>query len=168
MHRGTGLYLLQSKYLAFTFVSGVGWLIDIGLTTGSVAFGAQPFFASTFGAATAVTFVYVVSRLSIFGEHTLGAADDFALYVLWQIAAIAVASACVALLAHLFQPFAARLTQFEPATVYRATQDGLPLATLFAKIVVTPLTLTANFLFVRWLLERRRQDPLSISWRSRE
>jgi len=134
----------RGGFLSFAAISGTGWLIDMGLTMASVQLGLSPFFGSAIGAATAVTFVYVVSRLFVMGDRQIGGATDFALYVVWQVVAIAAASALVAALAHLLAPLVAAI----------GTLDALAVASGLAKVLVTPLTLIANFLFLRWLTTR--------------
>lgn len=131
-------------FLPFAAISGTGWLIDMGLTMAVVQLGLSPFLGSAIGAATAVTFVYVVSRLLVMGDRQIGGAREIGLYVAWQVFAISMASALVAALAHLLAPLVAAF----------GTLDALALASGIAKALVTPLTLIANFLFLKWLTGR--------------
>lgn len=137
---------LTEGFLGFAVISGLGWCLDMGLTVGLVELGLAPFWGSAVGAATAVSAVYVASRLLLLGDRRIGATREFGLYVVWQIAAISAASAVVAILAHALSPVLADLAAAGP--------DPLALAAGVAKAVVTPLTLLANFLFLRWLTER--------------
>lgn len=135
-------------FVRFAAVSGCGWLMDVGLTMGLVQLGIPPFWASLVGAGVAVTFVYVVSLHAIFGVNGALGARGFPAYVIWQLFAISAASLLVAWLAHLLVPLAERL----PAQ----GADPLSLASGAAKALVTPLTLLANFLFIKWLTLRLR------------
>ncbi|MEM9349083.1 MAG: GtrA family protein [Pseudomonadota bacterium] len=138
-------------FVAFALVSGTGFVIDVALTMGLVAAGLSPFWASLIGAGTAVTFVYVTSRLGIFGDRKVGPAQDYALYILWQVAAVTAASLAVAALAFALLPLAPGLTDGDP----------LALTSGAAKVLVTPLTLTANYLFMRWLTQRSSGPALA-------
>ena len=130
---------MTAGFLTFAIISGLGWLIDVGVTIGLVQFGISPFIASFFGATIAVSFVYVASRLIVFHLNQLGSATDYAIYIVWQIFAITVASFLVAMIGNLLAPHAGTLT----------------IATGAGKVLVTPLTLAANYLFMRWLTGRR-------------
>lgn len=135
---------LTNGFYGFAVVSGFGWVLDLSLTMGTVHLGLSPFLGSLIGAATAVIFVYVVSRTLLLGDGSLGVVQDFGLYVVWQIVAITVASGLVAVLAHVFEA--------PMASVMAASQaDPLVLASGLAKALVTPLTLLANFFFLHWL-----------------
>lgn len=135
---------LTVGFYGFAVVSGIGWVLDMCLTMGTVQLGLPPFLGSLIGAATAVSFVYVVSRTLILGDGGLGHVQDFGLYVAWQVVAITVASGVVAVLAHGLEALAGRVM-----ASYQA--DPLALASGLAKALVTPFTLLANYLFMRWL-----------------
>lgn len=140
---------VTGAFLTFAIISGLGWLIDVSSAVGLVQLGLSPFVASFVGAGLAVTFVFVVSRWVIFQAQEARRANDFAIYVAWQIFAITVASLLVAAIAHLLAPLASRLIA---ATA--VLPDPLAAATGAGKVIVTPLTLVANFLFMRWLSQR--------------
>ncbi|WP_085790022.1 GtrA family protein [Roseivivax jejudonensis] len=145
---------MHSNFLVFAIVSGCGWLLDVGLTMGLVQLGASPFWSSMIGAAVAVSFVYVVSLNRIFSVEGALGARGFPAYLIWQAVAIFIASALVAWLSHALLPMAAALPV--------QAADPLALASGAAKALVTPITLLANFLFMRWLT-RRLSSGLSIS-----
>lgn len=136
------------EFFSFAAISGAGWLIDIGLSFVLVASGLWPFWASAIGAATAVTFVYLVSRLFLFSRPQIGTKLEYAIYVFWQIFAITVASLLVAGCATVL------------AAYLEAAHDPVAAATVVGKVIVIPLTLVANYLFLRWLAFA------SIRWRS--
>lgn len=143
--------LPSRNFLRFALVSGVGWLIDVGTTMSLVEVGAYPFWASLIGAATAVTFVYFVSLRSIFEVNQRFRARGFPSYVLWQICAIIGASALIAILADLFAPVIAVVLD---RLVSEDVINPMTWAAGAAKALVTPLTLLANFLFMKWLTFR--------------
>jgi putative flippase GtrA len=144
---------LTKGFRGFALISATGWILDMSLTTGLVQLGLSPFAGSLVGAATAVTFVYVASRLSLLGDRRIGRAQDFVHYVLWQVFAIAVASALVALMARLLEPVVASLSTLDG--LRSSGIETIAMASGFAKALVTPLTLVANFLFMKWLTEHR-------------
>ncbi len=139
------------SFLRFAVVSGVGWLIDVGTTMALVEVGASPFWASLVGAATAVTFVYFVALRSVFQVDERLGARGFPPYVVWQVCAISAASVLVSVLAGWLAPVSAAMLERLGSD---ASFDPLTWAAGAAKALVTPLTLLANFLFMRWLTVR--------------
>ena len=135
-------------FVTFTVISGLGWTLDVLTTMLLVQWGAAPFFASICGASAAVLFVYITSRLVLFTQNDLGDSRSFFLYVGWQVVAISAAAALVAWLAFTLEaPLTARITI--------PNVDALTLSSGVAKALVTPLTLIANFVFLRWLTQTR-------------
>ncbi|MEM9045661.1 MAG: hypothetical protein AAGC81_13300 [Pseudomonadota bacterium] len=152
---------MSRSFLSFAVVSGLGWLLDVGSTTTLVAFGFTPFSGSFVGAGLAVTFVYVISRLSVFAMQRLGTVLEYGLYVLWQVLAISAASALVAVLAYLLEPILGALLGLEGESA--ATSRSLALATGIGKVLVTPITLTANYFFMKWLTDRAHRQQTAIA-----
>ena len=74
---------MAREFLSFAAISGTGWLIDIGLSYTLVRLDLPPFLASLIGAATAVTFVYLVSRFFLFTRNQIGTVTDYGLYIAW-------------------------------------------------------------------------------------
>jgi putative flippase GtrA len=145
------------RFPLFFLVSGVGWVLDVIFSTTLVQVGLSPFTASMIGAAAAVTFVYVMSRLSIFAQKTVGTWGEYLLYIVWQVIAISAASLFVATLAVWIEPKVAVFASSVSERLDLAFPNALALAMGVGKVLVTPLTLTANFLFMRWLTERRER-----------
>ncbi len=141
---------MKTSFLSFSVVSGGGWLIDVAIAVLLVGYGFSPFIASVVGAGTAVTFVYILSRLVIFSRQKLGTLNDYAIYALWQVFAILAASFLVALIAFFAEPFASQI-MFAGNNLSKDMLDPLAIATGIGKLLVTPFTLAANFLFIRWL-----------------
>jgi len=145
---------LNADFGKFALVSGTGWVIDVALTVLLVDLGLTAFWGSAAGAAVAVTFVYVVSRLAFFGQRQLGDAKAFGAYIVWQVCAIAAASLLVAALASLLADFLAS------GGLAVAGLETAAVAAGVAKALVTPLTLIANFLFMRWLTNHGADETL--------
>ena len=139
------------RFFGFALVSGAGWLIDVALTMGVVYAGAQPFWASLVGAGAAVTFVYFVSLRRVFEIGGRVGERGFPYYFVWQVFAITAASLIVAVLANLLSPVgAAVLERLGP----EGWGDPLTMASGAIKVLITPLTLLANYLFMTWLVKR--------------
>ncbi len=131
----------------FTILSGIGWMIDVSLTLGLVSAGLAVVFANAIGATAAVTFVYITAQRHVFrlNPGRLSASERFGAYVLYQVVAITVASVLIGAVAWIL---AGVLAELSPTLI-----------AAIAKIVITPLTLYSNFLFMGWLLEGR------LAWR---
>jgi len=144
------------KFSRFTLVSGTGWLIDIGLTLVLVALTVAPFWASVAGSLTAVTFVYFVSQVVSFDVGGRVRGDRYWIWLIWHGLTLPLASALVAALTHALAPWSARLLE-----VLAGLGTGLPLpgalvlAAGIAKLAIAPVTLAANFLVMRRLVENR-------------
>lgn len=114
----------------FGVVSGIGWLIDFGImATLTHALGVRPLWANIAGASVAVTFVFFTSIYRVFiAEHRF-LIGKFLVYCLYQVAAVSAAS-------WLIDYLTLRL-EIDP---------------VLAKVLVTPATFYANFLFMAWLV----------------
>lgn len=142
------------RFSVFTLISGTGWLIDLGLTVALVIAGAGPFLASVIGSLTAVTFVFAISQLMVFDTGGRIQTRHYGRYLVWHAVTIPLASGAVAGLTGLFEGPVGYLADALPKMA-----DLLPGVTALsagaAKAAITPVTLTANFFFMRWLVERR-------------
>ena len=119
-------------FLRFSLVSGVGWLIDIGLFTVLVALMFPPTIANLISAGVAVTYVYIVSTRHIFVHGHCFQWQKYILYLAYQVLAISLASLAIGGL--------------------HSWIGGHP---LISKLLVTPLTLYVNFVFMAYLLQNR-------------
>lgn len=136
---------MRHGFASFALISAAGWCLDIATTVLCVMLGASPFFAAAMGAVLAVSFVYLISRYILFSHRRLGTWSDYALYLSYQIVAIALASLAVSGLARALEPL---VTGF--------SMEPLALASGLGKALVTPATLIANFLFMKWLTNPAR------------
>lgn len=116
----------------FAAVSGAGLAADILIFLGLMRIGLPALLANAISASCAVTWVYFASINRIFryqGEFLIAL---FFAYVVYQVAAIAAASGAVELLTR---------------------GEMRPLA---AKLVILPITFTANYVFMASLTRRGR------------
>lgn len=149
----------MQRFSVFTLISGTGWLIDLGLTMGLVMAGMGPFLASMAGSLTAVSFVFIVSQVMVFDTNGQVRTDQYGFYLVWHAMTIPLASMVVAVLARWFELPLAQLLAWAgswlPGWIAAWLPGTLALAAGIAKAAITPVTLTANFFFMRWLVERR-------------
>jgi putative flippase GtrA len=118
----------------FALISGLGWLIDFSVF--SLLCQHWPvYMANLMGASLAVLFVFFASLRPVFlyaGQQT---SRKLLQYIVYQVVAIWLASLLIdALSVTLGGMF--------------GQASWLPLS---AKVIVTPLTFVANFMFMRWL-----------------
>lgn len=120
------------RIVRFAGVSGAGLLIDYAIYSVLCELGLAAGWANLISAATAVTFVFVVSARHIFeapGEFRM---RPFAIYAGYQVIAVSLASAAVGGMTTLL--------------------DG---RYLLGKTAVLPFSFTANYLFMSWLFGSR-------------
>jgi len=144
------------RFSVFSIVSGTGWLLDVGLLLALVAAGMGAFLANASSAFAAVTFVWLLSRTWVFGHAGDGTrAQGYGLYLAYHAIAIPVASGLIALVAAALEGAAAASSGALARVGIAHPPSATVLAAGAAKVLVTPLSLVANFFFARWLLERR-------------
>lgn len=119
------------RLLRFGLVSGLGLVTDVVLYVLLYRGGTPPGLANLTSAGVAVALVFLLSQRRVFqyGGHFL--LPLFLAYLLYQVAAVAAASAGVA-----------------------ALVAGAGLAPLPAKAVVTPLTFGCNYVFMSLMFAR--------------
>ena len=121
------------RIVSFAGVSGAGLGLDYLIYTLLCSGGMRPGWANLISAATAVTFVFVVSVRRIFTGGDGRMSRLFGTYVAYQIVAVGLASYAVELATSAF--------------------DG---RFLLGKTAILPLSFTANYLFMSWLLSSPR------------
>ena len=117
------------RIVSFAGVSGAGLCLDYLIYTLLCSGGMTPGLANLISAATAVTFVFAVSVRRIFTGGDRRMTRLFSLYVVYQIVAVSLASYAV-----------------ELAT------NALDGRFLLGKTAILPVSFTANYLFMSWLL----------------
>ena len=136
-----GIKPFRTKYVDFVFVSGAGLALATAILWAGVRLlGLSPFVANNLGDAAAVTFVFFVSAHRSFTHSHRFMLAKFAAYVGWQVLHITLISATIAALVA-WPTFTAT---FEPPVPSEVA----------AKLVITPITVTLNFLVASLLIER--------------
>ncbi len=125
--------LLAMRVLQFALVSGIGLALDFGLFLLLVEGGVRTGWANLISAGAAVAFVYLVSVRRIFAYEGQFLLSLFALYVIYQVAAVSSASWLIDFISYRFG-----------------------LAPIWAKSIILPLTFAANFLFMTWLTRTKQ------------
>lgn len=123
---------MASRIIAFSSISGVGWLIDMALFATLITLGMAPPVANLMSAGVAVSMVFCFSTYSVFVSDGGWMGGKFLAYITYQVCAVCIASLLIKVL----------LTYFM-------------LWSVAAKIIVTPLTCYANFLFMSTVIEGR-------------
>lgn len=137
----------------FTLVSGLGWLIDFGLMSMLSAAGAPIFWSNVVGASCAVIFVFFVAKYKVFKGERRFFSSQLAIYISYQVIVILIASFLISLIANII---VMNVLDTDHLIENIISKNSIRLfAPPMAKIVVTPITLYSNFLFMGWLLERR-------------
>jgi hypothetical protein len=125
------------RILKFAGVSGAGLCLDYAVYSLLCASGVAAGWANLASASLGVTFVFAVSARRIFASSERFLLGLFAVYSLYQLAAVSAASWLVGEATHVL--------------------DG---RFLLGKTLVLPLSFTANYLFMSWLFgARRRTEP---------
>jgi putative flippase GtrA len=125
------------RIIRFAGVSGAGLCLDYAVYSLLCASGVPAGWANLVSAGLGVTFVFAVSARRIFASSERFLLGLFAIYALYQLAAVSAASWLVGEATHVL--------------------DG---RYLLGKTLVLPLSFTANYLFMSWLFgARRRSEP---------
>jgi hypothetical protein len=125
------------RILKFAGVSGAGLCLDYAVYSLLCASGVAAGWANLASASLGVSFVFAVSARRIFAASERFLLGLFAVYALYQLAAVSAASWLVGEATHVL--------------------DG---RFLLGKTLVLPLSFTANYLFMSWLFgARRRTEP---------
>jgi putative flippase GtrA len=143
------------KLPTFTLVSGVGWCLDFLIFNGLVALGISYFVSNLCSAAVAVTFVLITARRFIFRNHAERLRVVVAKYVVWNILAVAAASFLISLVANGLESSQIATLVFAIVEVDPSRGETTALVANLAKLLITPLTMYANFLMASYIIERR-------------
>lgn len=124
------------RILRFAGASGTGLAIDYAIYTLLCNGGMPAGWANLISAGIAVTFVFVVSARRIFESEHRYLERLFVVYAAYQVVAVSAASWAVG-----------------------AATEQLDGRYLLGKTVILPLSFTANYLFMAWLLSTRDGKP---------
>lgn len=126
----------MKRLLQFAGVSGTGLALDYGIYTLLCEGGMAAGWANLISATVGVTFVFFASARRIFVTQHRNLERLFLVYLLYQAGAVSAASWAVG-----------------AAT---AMLDG---RYILGKTLILPLSFTANYLFMGWLLTARDREP---------
>jgi hypothetical protein len=118
---------LLKKLTGFAFVSAAGLAIDVCLFLSLVNIGLRPGFSNLLSAATAVTFVFMISTKRVFSYRGRFLFQLFFLYAVYQSLAVIAAS----------------------WAVDKMVNSGI--ISLAAKGLILPVTFTTNYVFMHFL-----------------
>jgi putative flippase GtrA len=125
----------MTRLLQFAAVSGTGLALDYAIYTALCAGGMPAGWANLISATAGVTFVFFASARRIFFAPHRNLHRRFGVYLLYQAVAVTAASWAVG----------AATAAFEGRY-------------LLGKTVILPLSFTANYLFMGWLLSTRERE----------
>ncbi|MDE6284786.1 MAG: GtrA family protein [Bacilli bacterium] len=132
---------LFKQAMHFFLVSGVGWLIDMSIYVLLSRFLPLEV-TSIISSGVAVTYVYFVSTRKIFDSSSkFNIKTKYIFYVVYQIFMILLSSAIIGFLNRwlLNRAFFSFIVKYSK---------------ICAKIIVTPFTMVANFVFMKILMEK--------------
>jgi putative flippase GtrA len=129
--------LRKNNFIRFTLFSGVGWIID--LVTFSLLvnkFHIQPFYANFISSYIGITFVWFMALNAVFEKKNISYARYLLTYWTFQLFSITFYSE---LLNFIFVILQGNL----PMILWTNSQE------LLSKIIVTPLNLFTNYIFMK-------------------
>jgi putative flippase GtrA len=140
---------------AFAALSGIGWLIDFTIFNVLVASNNSYLKSNIVSASVAVVFVFITARRFIFLNHVGSLKQAVTKYVVWNAFAIVFAS-------YFIKSIASGLVYlgFNDTLIQLGAFSSLPInrrliISNIAKLLVTPLTMYANFIAMGYIFERR-------------
>lgn len=133
------------EFLKFSLVSGIGWIIDFGVYFLAILLvRVEPFYANLVSAGLAVSFVFFISIYKIFLKEHRFLIGGFLLYLVYQACAIYLASFLISYSTEIWTEYSHFETRLIP---------------YFSKIIITPITLLINYLFMRFLTRKFLNVP---------
>ena len=134
--------LLQA--VRFFGISGIGWLLDFCAYTALSLASKNLFLNNTVSSWLGVTFTFVFSTRAVFtNAGRIPLKVKYALYLLYQLALILAVS-------QVLKSADARIARLLSQTALAKSSF------IIAKILVTPLTMTLNFLAMKFLMEKMK------------
>lgn len=138
-------YKLLNQFKRFLLTSGIGWLIDFGIYSIITSFfGINILYANIISSIPAVTFVFIISTRKTFTneDSNLSLRMKYIIYIIYQL---------ILLL------FISNLGQYLFYILNRnllITMIVGKYMKIFVKIIITPITMTINFLVMKFLIEK--------------
>jgi putative flippase GtrA len=143
------------KISSFTVLSGIGWCIDFTAFNYLVSMGYPYLTSNLISASVAVAFVFLTSRKWVFRHHVGSLKIAVLKYILWNIFAIIVASQLLDNIANFLESMDLRHVSQLIVWVTGNDLAERSLVSNLAKVLITPLTMYANFVAIGYIIERR-------------
>ena len=123
--------------------SGLGWVLDTLLYLLLVWLGARVFFAALLGNLSGAAFAFVTSHRFIFAGHGRLPVSKLLVYLVYTVGLMLLSAWAIEHVVQGLYIASDRMAVSAPQTI----------VAFLAKCIVTPLTLIANFLVARFLLD---------------
>lgn len=129
--------------LKFFLISGIGWIIDMCIFSILTKITPLPtMVCNMISSVVAVTYVYITSTRKTFTNNSKkrDLKTKYIYYIIYQVCIILLASALIGLLASV-------LSNMDIDVIASHSK-------ILAKIILTPVTMICNFIFMKWLIEK--------------
>lgn len=129
--------------IKFFGISGIGWLIDMVIFTTLTNLEVNTILSNIISSLVAVTFVYFTSTKKIFinKNEKINLNKKYVVYIIYQVLMILASSTLIGLINN-------------GIILYINYKIFLKYSKIIAKILVTPLTMICNFIFMKLLIEK--------------
>lgn len=129
--------------IKFFGISGIGWLIDMVIFTALTNLEVNTILSNIISSLVAVTFVYFTSTKKIFinKNEKINLNKKYVVYIIYQVLMILASSTLIGLINN-------------GIILYFNYEIFLKYSKIIAKILVTPLTMICNFIFMKLLIEK--------------
>lgn len=129
--------------IKFFGISGIGWLIDMVIFTTLTNLEINTILSNIISSLMAVTFVYFTSTKKIFinKNEKINLNKKYVVYIIYQVLMILASSTLIGLINN-------------GIILYINYEIFLKYSKIIAKILVTPLTMICNFIFMKLLIEK--------------
>ena len=130
------------QFFSFIGISGIGWIIDFVIYNILYSvFKVDISIANIISSLVGVTFVFIFSTRKVFeNSGKLDIRIKCAIYIVYQIILILCVSKIMPSIKDLLISFDIKLV--------------VKYANVLAKILITPITMTINFIFMKYLIEK--------------
>ena len=135
---------ILKQFINFLFLSGIGWLIDFTLyLLFSNIFNLKIIYSNILSSIPAVTFVFFVSTRKIFSKNNsrISLKEKYLIYFLYQLILILL----ISLLAQYLYLLSLKNISMNVE---------LKLLKIIIKILITPITVSINFIVMKFLIEK--------------
>jgi len=129
--------------IKFFGISGIGWLIDMVIFTTLTNLEVNTILSNIISSLVAVTFVYFTSTKKIFinKNEKINLNKKYVVYIIYQVLMILASSTLIGLIN-------------KGIILYINYEIFLKYSKIITKILVTPLTMICNFIFMKLLIEK--------------